>query len=345
MTLYCSDCPGELVWRAVAGRTFLYAPDVKVPVPDDLVVPTCTKCLKVHVAGSAESLLETALRPGYEAARRDRCNFAVEMLKATIPESQTRDIASLCGVTEGCLTKVLSGEKVATPMLIRLLEAYCLHPEEVNRHLDDTSLQELLTLRDRAADLELKLIRNTASEDERREYSQVTAQLPQDIGEEAARKYEALRRYSLRNADRAVDSALDSGDPDQYRAARTRQRDLERPEIEAVVSRLSHDDYPSSKTVTQILQEIRSMDQALQRMDPGPFENTLRNELSKHQFVLQSVRLARDEKGPLWVVCLRIPTGSLRTVHAAIPEIKSAFSLATAEDVARRIVQGVGRGV
>lgn len=349
MTLYCSDCPGELVWRAVAGRTFLYAPDVEVPVPDDLVVPTCAKCLKVHAVGGAESFLETALRPGYEAARRDRVNFAVMMLRATVPELQTYDIAALCGVTEGCLTKVLSGEKVATPMLIRLLEAYCLHPEEVNRHLDDTSLQELLTLRDRAADLELKLIRNTASEDERREYSQVTAQLPQDIGEEAARKYEALRRYSLRNADRAVDSALDSGDPDQYRAARTHQRELERPEVEAIVSRLSREDYPSSQTVTlclDIVQEILGIwDPALQRMDQGQFEKNLRAELSKHQFELQSTRLARDEKGPLWVVCLRIPGGSLTTVHAAIPEIKSAFSLATAEDVARRIVQGVGRGV
>jgi hypothetical protein len=271
------------------------------------------------------------------------------MLKATIPELQTYDIAALCGVTEGCLTKVLSGEKVATPMLIRLLEAYCLHPEEVNRHLDDTSLQELLTLRDRAADLELKLIRNTASEDERREYSQVTAQLPQDIGEEAARKYEALRRYSLRNADHAVDSALDSGDPDQYRAARARQRDLERPEVEAIVSRLSHEDYPSSQTVTLCLDTVQEIlgirDHALQRMDQGQFEKNLRAELSKHQFELQSTRLARDEKGPLWVVCLRIPGGSLTTVHAVIPEIKSAFSRATAEDVARRIVQGVSRGV
>ena len=334
MTLYCSDCPGELVWCAVAGRTFLYAPDVEVPVPDDLVVPTCVKCLKVHAVGGAESLLETALRPGYEAARRDRVNFAVTMLRATVPELLTSDIASLCGVTEGCLTKVLSGEKVATPMLIRLLEAYCLHPEEVDRHLDDTSLQDLLTLRDRAAELELKLIRGTASEEEKKEYRRVTAKLPQDIGEEAARKYEA-RRYSLESANAAVDSALDSGDPAQYRTARAHQRKLEEPE--------------ASKTVTQCLdmfQEILGIrDRALQRMDQGQFEKSLRAELSKHQFELQSTRLARDEKGPLWVVCLRIPSGSLTTVHATIPNIKSAFSLVTAEDVARRIVQGVGRGV
>lgn len=57
----------------------------------------------------------------------------------------------------------MSGEKVATPTLIRLLEAFCLHPEETLRHLDNMSLQEILTLRYRAASLELKLIRNTIS--------------------------------------------------------------------------------------------------------------------------------------------------------------------------------------
>ena len=339
MTLYCQNCSGELVWRAVAGRTFLYAPDVEVPVPDDLVVPTCAKCLKVHAVGGAESLLETALRPGYEAARRGRVNFAVEMLKATIPELQTSDIASLCGVTEACLTKVLSGEKVATPMLIRLLEAYCLHPEEVDRHLDDTSLQDLLTLRDRAAELELKLIRDTASEEEKKEYSRVTAKLPQDIGEEAARKYEALRRYSLERANAAVDSALESGDPNRYRAARSQQRKLEQPEVEAIVSRLSHDDYPTSKIVTQWLDSLRE-----DLRGQGQFERSLRAELSNHQFGLQSVRLSRDEKGPLWVVGIRTPKGSLAAVHAYVPSVEVAFSPATAEDVARRIVQGVRSG-
>ena len=88
----------------------------------------------------------------------------------------------------------MSGEKVATPTLIRLLEAFCLYPEETLRHLDNMSLQEILTLRYRAASLELKLIRNTANDEDRQEYTRVTSRLPQDIGEQAARKYEALRQ-------------------------------------------------------------------------------------------------------------------------------------------------------
>ena len=146
MTLSCKDCADYVTWFAVGGRTFLYSPDVEVSVPDDLELPTCTLCRKVHLYGNAGALLllEVALRPEYERLRKERVNFAVTRLKDIEPELQISDIASLCGVTEGLWSKVLSGEKVATPMLIRLLESFCLHPEDIERHLDNIALQDLL---------------------------------------------------------------------------------------------------------------------------------------------------------------------------------------------------------
>lgn len=196
MTLPCRDCTNTVTWFATSGRRFLYAPDVEVSIPEDLVLPTCRVCHKVHLYGNAGLLLEKALRPEYEAARKDRVNFAVTKLQDVVPELQLVDIANLCGVTEGLLNKVLSGAKVATPMLIRLLEALSLHPEEVSRHLEGLDLRSFHALQERVADLEIKVIRNTVSREERQEYIQLKARLPQDIGEEARRIVEGLRRDS-----------------------------------------------------------------------------------------------------------------------------------------------------
>lgn len=186
MTLSCKDCTNYVAWFAVGGRTFLYAPDVEVSVPDDLVLPTCTVCHKVHLYGNAGALLEVALRHEYERLRKERVNFAVTMLQEVVPELQLVDIANLCGVTEGLLMKVLSGEKVATPMLIRLLEALSLHPEEVSRHLEGLDLRSLQALRERVADLEVKVILDLVSPEERQEYGRLKARLPQDIRGDAA---------------------------------------------------------------------------------------------------------------------------------------------------------------
>ena len=194
MTIHCRDCTNTVTWFATSGRTFLYAPDVEVSVPEDLALPTCRVCHKVHLYGNAGVILEKALRPEYEAARKERVIFAVTIIQATMHELQISDIASLCGVTEGLLSKVLSGEKVATPMLIRLLEAYCLHPEEIDRHLNDLDLQSYQKLCDRVANLEIKVILDTISVEERQEYEQLKAKLPQDISDEARRLIETLEQ-------------------------------------------------------------------------------------------------------------------------------------------------------
>lgn len=61
----------------------------------------------------------------------------------------------------------------------------------------------------------------------------------------------------LLHAHTAVDAALESGDVELYRTARAHQRDLERPEVDALVHHLSRNDSPSSEEVTALIERSR----------------------------------------------------------------------------------------
>ena len=67
------------------------------------------------------------------------------------------------------------------------------------------------------------------------------------------------RHRQLALARIAVDAALESGDPDRYRVARAHQRELERPDVEALVRHLSRNDSPSSEEVTALIERARRL--------------------------------------------------------------------------------------
>ena len=75
--------------------------------------------------------------------------------------------------------------------------------------------------------------------------------------EAAALGLPRLRQHALARI--AVDAALESGDPERYRVARAHQRELERPEVDALVRHLSRNDSPSSEEVTALIERARKL--------------------------------------------------------------------------------------
>lgn len=119
------DCGGSVKAQKSMGRTFRWASDVEVMLPDDLVLPFCTSCAEFQYASDAPERLRNAVEPVYQALRRKQ----VAELRATIPMDDAR-LERALRVTSGYLESVLEGRTTASGMLVALLRQYAKHPED-----------------------------------------------------------------------------------------------------------------------------------------------------------------------------------------------------------------------
>jgi len=130
MTFIDSDtCPHEVVEeRAAAGRKVAWHIIDGLPVPDDLSLPTCTRCgARVSTRDSAERL-DAAMKSVYAAELADKVRTALGVLVGH--GNRQRDIEPLLGLSAGYLSKVKNGKAEPSPQLAAAMMMLAVAPAE-----------------------------------------------------------------------------------------------------------------------------------------------------------------------------------------------------------------------
>lgn len=127
----CTQCGGSVRAKVGLGRTYEHRPGITLPIPSDFATPTCTECGETHLNDSDAERLEQRLQEAYSMYCRALIDAARERANVTL-----RELERAAGVTPTYLSHVTSGRKQPSLTLVRLLQAFALHPREVHRHLD-----------------------------------------------------------------------------------------------------------------------------------------------------------------------------------------------------------------
>lgn len=117
-------CFGELAPLAGRGRTYAHAAGLTLAVPDEALIMTCRACGALHPHQSAE---------GLEAVRGGLAHRLRELVEETKRQAQVsqRQLEKACGVTPTYLSHAMSGKKEVGTSMVRLLQAYARHPNDV----------------------------------------------------------------------------------------------------------------------------------------------------------------------------------------------------------------------
>lgn len=111
----CPQCGAELKCeRAGEGATMRYR-GVDVPVPAQVVVPTCGRCRCAFLDDATRRQLEPILRAGYQQVLRERVRVAIDALMGHISQ---RSLERLLGLSQGYLSRLRSGAGNPSPELV-----------------------------------------------------------------------------------------------------------------------------------------------------------------------------------------------------------------------------------
>jgi len=131
----CSDCGGTVDLNSGTGRTREYSRGFKVPIPDDFVLPTCSRCGEIYVLPEMEAKLTAVLRKRFLEMQSSHYRELVDILALRNGVKQM-DIVRACGVTPSYMSHILNGKRKASTTLTRLLEAFAVCNTEFMRHVE-----------------------------------------------------------------------------------------------------------------------------------------------------------------------------------------------------------------
>lgn len=134
--LVCTQCGGPVRARTGLGRTHEYRPGIKLPIPSDVPIVTCDECGETYLNDSEAERLEQRLQESYAMY----CRALIDAVRARAGVT-LRELERAAGVTPTYFSHVTSGRKQPSLTLVRLLQAFALHPQEVHRHLDGIDWQ------------------------------------------------------------------------------------------------------------------------------------------------------------------------------------------------------------
>lgn len=112
----CPECGAEVRLMGGKGRTREYLRGVRLPIPDDYAIPTCTKCretsMSIEVSEPLDRLLAEELRG---MLRR-----YVETIREKHAVTQ-QEMEDALGVTRSYLSHLLGGRNEPSPTLVKML--------------------------------------------------------------------------------------------------------------------------------------------------------------------------------------------------------------------------------
>lgn len=126
----CDLCAGELRVCCGAGRHREFRAGIELEIPKDFPVLTCMECGELYLSAQESAELEKAQEPAY-------ARYVAELIDTVMGRAQVtlREVEKACALTPTYLSHVRSGRKQPSLVVVRLLQSFARHPEEVKRHL------------------------------------------------------------------------------------------------------------------------------------------------------------------------------------------------------------------
>jgi transcriptional regulator with XRE-family HTH domain len=132
----CAVCGNGTVRLAKGeGRPFQYSRGFSLPIPDDVLLPTCDRCSEIYMDPETMDRVQTLLKAVFARQQSLHLSELMAELKQRSPEVTYADVARVLGVTPAYLSNILRGRKEASVTLVRLFEALVCSRAELRRHL------------------------------------------------------------------------------------------------------------------------------------------------------------------------------------------------------------------
>lgn len=129
----CAECGGAVDLSPSNGRTLEYAQGYDVPIPNEFMIPTCSRCGEMYIVAELEEELYPVLEKQFLQMQAAHYRELIDILIKRHGVKQL-DIVRACAVTPAYLSHVLNGKRVASTTLTRLLEAFVACGAEFERH-------------------------------------------------------------------------------------------------------------------------------------------------------------------------------------------------------------------
>lgn len=129
-TFRCPECGGTVRMLAPSGETREYARGLSAPIPSDILIPKCDGCGEVYLSASEGARIDAALRDARLHWQTTTVAAWLDGLKR-VANITLREIEEACHVTPTYLSHVANGTKLASGTVIKLLEMYVRHPEDL----------------------------------------------------------------------------------------------------------------------------------------------------------------------------------------------------------------------
>jgi transcriptional regulator with XRE-family HTH domain len=132
----CPECGGTVQLSVGTGRTREYRRNVKLAVPDDFRIPTCTRCGEEVMIPEVSEELDKLLEGVFLAQQARQLRSCVQVLRERHGVTQ-QQIEDACCVTRSYLSHLLGKRREASPTLMRLLESFALSPDLFEHALEN----------------------------------------------------------------------------------------------------------------------------------------------------------------------------------------------------------------
>ena len=121
--------------RRGVGRTRHYRVLAQLPIPDDFEIPTCGRCGSEYSEESIDRKLDQALASVYLDSLQALAKASIGRLTERDPETKRRFISQrrlelVLGLSQGYLSRLLSGHGTPSAPLVPLLGLLSLSPEQ-----------------------------------------------------------------------------------------------------------------------------------------------------------------------------------------------------------------------
>lgn len=123
----CSRCgaQGSVRLRKCPGRSIPYRTLPALPLPEDVAIPTCSRCRAEHLDARTQQALAPLLAQLYATELRRRIHKAVAELGRVTSQ---RRIEALLGLSQGYLSRLKAGAGTPSPALVLQLQQLALDP-------------------------------------------------------------------------------------------------------------------------------------------------------------------------------------------------------------------------
>jgi len=122
----CIRCGAKAVMpRTSAGRTTSYRTMPCMPIPDDLLIPSCGRCQSEYLDEEKSAALGPQLQEVYLACLRTRIRIAIDILSRHVSQ---RKLERMMGMSQGYFSRLRAGSGNPSPELVSHLGLLCQDP-------------------------------------------------------------------------------------------------------------------------------------------------------------------------------------------------------------------------